>query len=287
MDILEGKFIIQTNGILVRSLPDKYWKRMDAILLSIDGRRAITDGYRGRGTYGKVLLAANYVRSAGFKGDLIARMAVSEKMDIFKEVTHLENLKKFDHIHWQLDVGWSDSWVDFDAWCNQCYKPGIEKLAEKWKAAIEDSQVLGYVPFLGILKRLRNGGPSPPCGSGSESIAIMPDGQIRACPISFDADWAKIGFLGKDTLNTLKKVQIGAECRICDLFNGCGGRCLYFNKEHFWGPEGFTKVCELTKFTINVVKSLIKPASEAVSLGRISFNDLDYPKYNNSTEIIP
>ena len=287
MDSVNAKFVIQTNGTLASMLPNKYWKRVDAVLLSVDGRSETTDYYRGRGVYEKVLCAAKYIKSAGFRGDLIARMAVSEKADIYEEVMHLANLGLFDHIHWQLDVGWSDSWRDFDGWCERSYKPGILRLAQKWKEELEDGKVLGLVPFLGILKRLRVGGASPPCSSGYESFAIMPDGQIRACPISFDAEWAKAGELGKDTMATVKRTRIGGECEACDYIKGCGGRCLYFNKERFWGQEGFSKVCDLTKFTIDTVASLAEPADCAVASGKINFDDLDYPKYNNSTEIIP
>jgi len=281
------KFVIQTNGTLVGNLPSDYWKRMDAALLSIDGRNETTDFYRGLGVYRKVLEAANEIRAAGFNGDLIARMAVSEKTDIYEDVMHLLELGIFDHIHWQLDVGWSDSWKDFDGWCEESYKPGIVKLVEAWKAELRNGRVLGLVPLLGILKRLRDGGLSPPCGSGCDSIAIMPDGQIRACPISFDTEWASVGILGKDTHASLEKRLIVGECNDCVYLKGCGGRCLYMNRERFWGKDGFEKVCALTKFTINKITTLQDEVIKALESGKITSDELDYPKYNNSTEIVP
>lgn len=287
MDGVKAKYVIQTNGTLVDSLSPRYWSRMDAVLISIDGSERTTDAYRGPGIYSRVLRAVKRLREADFKGDMIARMAVSEKTDIYEDVRHLVNLGVFDHVHWQLDVGWSDSWADFDGWAEMSYKPGISHLVEWFRDELAAGRVLGMVPILGILKRLREGGSTPPCGSGTESFAIMPDGVIRACPISFDAGWAEIGNLIHSTPKTLPKRGIVGECANCSHLRGCGGRCLYMNRERLWGEEGFRKICAITKFTIDKISALIEPVEEAVQAGMVTRDQVDYPKFNNSTEIVP
>lgn len=75
---------------------------------SIDGRREMTDYYRGEAVYKRVVDAAAWLKSIGVEADVIARMTVSERSDIYKDVLHLLSLNLFDHIHWQLDVVWSD-----------------------------------------------------------------------------------------------------------------------------------------------------------------------------------
>ncbi|MFP3160530.1 MAG: putative peptide-modifying radical SAM/SPASM domain-containing protein, partial [Vulcanisaeta sp.] len=45
------RFGVQTNGTLVNLLPRDYWRRMDVVLLSIDGREEVTDKNRGVGVY--------------------------------------------------------------------------------------------------------------------------------------------------------------------------------------------------------------------------------------------
>jgi len=287
MDRVEAKrFVIQTNGLLWKRLEVKYWKRMDAVLLSLDGREWLTDQYRGRGVYGQALQAGRELKAQGYKGDLIARMAVSESSDIFEEVAHLCSLGLFDHIHWQLDVGWSDSWADFSGWAERSYKPGILRLLDYWVSAMEGGKLLGIVPFLGILKRMREGGPTPPCGSGSEACAVLPNGRITACPIAYDAAWADLGGL-EGVKKPLPTIEIGGDCKGCGLLRICGGRCLYFNREGLWGPEGFRKVCDITKFTIGAITDAAGRVAEAMERSGLPLRLLDYPRFNNSTEIIP
>jgi len=286
-EVRARRFVIQTNGLLKEDLEQDYWNRMDAVLLSIDGARETTDFYRGSGVYSKVIKAAETLRRDGFEGDLIARMAASEKTDICNDVLHLINCGLFDHVHWQLDVGWSVSWTDFDGWSERSYKPGILRLLRFWTSELEKRRVIGIVPFLGILKRLRGGGAIPPCGSGSESFAIMPDGRIRACPIAFDAEWAKVGDIFDSRSSDLPTREIIGECNDCKYLRVCGGRCLYMNREGLWGKDGFQKVCNLTKFTINAIASSNNIINRIVAEGVVDFDELNYPKFNNSTEIIP
>ena len=79
---------IQTNGLLVHRLPEKYWKMMDVVLLSIDERRIITDSSRGHGIYDSVLRALYSLKKMGLNR-IIARMTVTEKTDIYTDVLHL------------------------------------------------------------------------------------------------------------------------------------------------------------------------------------------------------
>jgi len=291
IDNIDARFVIQTNGTLWDKLEWDYWKRMDAVLLSVDGTEETTDGYRGQGTYSKVIQAAKALRKNGYEGDLIARMAVSERTYIYRDVLHLANLDLFDHIHWQLDVGWNDAWVNFDKWCTDSYEPGIGRLVSTWIEELRRGKVLGLVPFLGVLKRLKEGGCNPPCGAGVNSIAIMPNGEIRACPIAYDAEWALLGRLGEADYSEIRRRMQGCgivgECLQCAYLKGCGGRCLYMNRERYWGETGFKKICAITKHTINAISALKDEIDAIVKNGRIDHNALDYPKFNNSTEIVP
>ena len=108
LDVLPAKhFVLNTNGFFLHDL-DNDIHRFDTILLSIDGDEDITDFYRGDGCYQRVMVALDFLKDNGFKGEIIARMTVSKKSDIYRDVTHL--LRFFPFVHWQLDVVWSPIW---------------------------------------------------------------------------------------------------------------------------------------------------------------------------------
>lgn len=288
-EIRDAKYVIQTNATLIENLEREYWLRFNAILLSIDGRRKVTDYYRGRGIYDKVIDAARKLRGIGYNGDLIARMTVSEKSKIYAEVKHLESLKLFNHIHWQLNVVWSERWKNFDEWCKNSYIPGFKKLVEEWLRNAEKGDVIGIAPILGILKVEITGKDmeSPPCGSGKTSISICSNGKVYACPIAVDSKWAEIGNIYDNDWRSVEKVSIGDPCIKCQYYRYCGGRCLYAYMERLWGEEGFRSICKITKKTIREVVKIARRVIELIEKGIVVEEEVVYPKFNNTVEIIP
>jgi len=56
MDSVKAEcFMIQTNGLLLDKLESSYVNRFHTILVSVDGDEAMTDYYRGKGTFEKVI----------------------------------------------------------------------------------------------------------------------------------------------------------------------------------------------------------------------------------------
>ncbi len=275
MDFLPAKrFVLQTNGFYIENI-GKYVHKLDSILLSIDGRREITDFYRGDGCYDRVMEALNFLKKEKYKGEIIARMAASIKTDIYEDVMHL--LRHFPYVHWQLDAVWSPLWglKEFKKWAEKSYLPGIKKLISFWIEEMKNGKIKGIVPFLGISSRLLHGGNGLPCGAGKEAISITTDGKILACPIAPEFKWNVLG-----DFNEYKEIEIGEPCRSCDVYDICGGRCLFAYKERLWGEEGFKEVCRITKFTINEIKKHMDILEKYKE-------ELKYPPYNNTTEIIP
>ena len=280
-------FIIQTNATLIKKLGERYWHHFDTILLSIDGIREVTDYYRGRGVYNIVLRAAKYLLQIA-DADLIARMTVTEKSDIYRDVLHLLSLQLFHHIHWQLDVIWSDRWRAFDKWVNENYIPQLKRLVEWWLSEMETGSVKGIVPFQGIVSMyLGCPQPKPPCGAGSEAYAILTDGSIVACPIAVEVKWARVGNIFKDKPSDLPKVESLEPCPSCEMYNVCGGRCLYANRERYWGEEGFKKICRISRLLFSYLYGSLPKIKNLLNKGIIKESDLIYPKYLNTTEIIP
>ncbi|MCS7143896.1 MAG: TIGR04084 family radical SAM/SPASM domain-containing protein [Archaeoglobaceae archaeon] len=267
------RFILQTNGILLDQIDESYLKKFSTILVSFDGREGVHELYRGN--YEKVLKNARRIK--GYCGELIARMTASLDTDIYEDVMHILSLDTFTHVHWQIDAVWSKFTLrEFEKWVEK-YNEGVRKLVKFWINEILAGRIHRIVPFMGVATALFESYPYPPCASGFESFAISTDGRVLACPICPDLDWNCLG----DIYSGIKKsLEVLDPCPRCNYFRFCGGRCLFFNRERFWGDEGFKLVCSTVK---NLVDSLLAYKDQLAKYKE----QIKYPKFLNTTEIIP
>lgn len=310
MDQIPAKyFSIQTNGTMLKEIPLNYLAKFHTILISIDGRKEVTDTNRSHGEsiYQIVVDNSRWIKENGFTGDLIARMAVTNNADIYKEVTHLLSIKDnqgkqlFDHIHWQLDVLWGTDdilwsptgsikemdWSIFDEWVSKNYNPGITKLVDLWVEKMEKGKVLGIAPFLTVMDDLlAERKTSMRCGSGVDCFAINPHGFISSCPIAYEEEF-KVGDLASEPEKLRNSMLVDEPCLSCDVYDLCGGRCLHANKTMYWGKEGFERVCGTVKHFINELKRVQSKVQEMINEGIIQEDDFAYPEFNNGCEIIP
>jgi len=294
MDNLEAKcYILQTNGILLHKVPSNYLNQFHTIVLSIDGQESITDLHRGKGTCQKVLENASLIRKNGFHGELIARMTVSEEMEIYNEVTWLLRLQepKFDSVHWQLDLMFNEFklWKDLEKWIIKWYNPAISRLIEEWVTHMKkESKVWKIYPFLGIMDRILFKETSKlHCGAGWIWQNICTDGTIAACPVGADFKAFQIGNIGNThPLDTFDALQVGEPCLSCDIFGICGGRCLYANIFKPWGVEGYKLVCSTVFYLVNELQKVQGEIKRLIAAGNLTPKDFEYLKYN-CCEIIP
>ena len=96
----KARFMLQTNGLLLDKIPIDYVKRFHSILVSIDGIEEVTDHYRSKGVYQQVMSNVKWLRESGYEGDIVARMAISQESDIYRDVRHLLDIRNpsFDHV---------------------------------------------------------------------------------------------------------------------------------------------------------------------------------------------
>lgn len=275
---------IQTNALLLKELTCDEIRKFDFILVSIDGIPEITNKYRGKFVYERVIESCKYIRKCGFRGELIARMTVTEDTDIYRDVTHLLKLGIFDKIHWQLNVIWCEKW-NFIEWAYKKYLPGIKQLIKFFIDNSLRGNVFKIVPFTGILTAyFKDGFNHIPCGAGKYAFTINTNGKILACPIAVRENWAIVGDVDK---GIEKILEIRNECRECKYFKYCGGRCLYTHYELNWGIEGFYEVCEITKEFIELVLSVAPIVEKLIDRKIIMFEDIFQDPLKDSTEVIP
>lgn len=288
-----ARFMLQTNALLLDQIPEDYIKRFHSILVSIDGTEETTDGYRSTGVYQKAIRNVRRLRETDYEGDVVARMAVSEQSDIYRDVRHLLELRDplFDHVHWQLNVVWDaeNNWQDFDRWVEENYNPGITRLVEEWVSKMEAGVVEGIVPFLPLMHTLITGTPSEMrCGSGLDTFAIHVDGKIGICPISPDWEFSIVGDIWDSSLVDLENcMRVDEPCPSCEDYGICGGRCLFANKQRLWGEDGFEKICDLSRHLFDTLRKHVPKVVELIDAGIVTLDAFDYPEYNNGCEIVP
>jgi uncharacterized protein len=288
-------FMIQTNGLLLDKLEPRYVNRFHTILVSIDGEKALTDYYRGKGTFRKVIGNLKLITQNGFGGELIARVTVMEQTDIYKQIRWLLDNEEFSFssVHWQLNAGfWGNDYQrrSFEQWTKTSYIPGVKKLAEFWVDQMEErGVVLKLYPFLGIADSLLNEEKNclMRCGGGWINYAIQTDGYIIPCPTMWGIRKNYLGNIGDANPLELKKIFVDQPpCTNCSILNVCGGRCLYANVTKRWSDEAYGKVCQTVAELVEAVKTQVPQIQQILKSGKITMKDFDFMKYNGC-EIIP
>jgi uncharacterized protein len=294
MDSVPAKhYIIQTNGLHLNRLEPEYVNRFSAIFVSLDGNKYLTDFYRGKGVYRRVIENIKLTKSIGFEGELIARMTVMEETDIYESVRWLLDNPdfSFSSVHWQLDAGfWKTDFQKrhFERWVDENYNPQIRKLVEFWVNAMEEKgKVLRFFPLLGVMDSLlRKEDSLLRCGSGWANYSIQTDGKIIPCPVMSGMKDYYLGNIKDSYPSKLKKVYVNHPCLRCEIYSECGGRCLYANITKRWSNEAYNIVCKTVKNLVETLKANLPRVERLIDDGKIRLSDFEHMNYN-SCEIIP
>ena len=292
--IAEARFVIQTNGLLLNRLDAAYLNRLESIFVSLDGDEALTDYYRGRGTYRRVRDNLKRVRDLGFQGEIVARMTVGEATEIDSQVLALihQSDLPISSVHWQLDaLFWQNDYPKrhFAEWATESYNPRLRKLIHTWVEHMEKTgEVWRLYPFVGVMHSVLNGEKSSlRCGAGWCVFNIQTDGNITPCPVMAGMKDYYLGHIGRTSPKELENaVFVSEPCTSCDYFATCGGRCLYANATKLWGEEGFNQTCRTVKNMIDTLGGVAPQIRSLIEEGRINPNQFEYTKYNGC-EIIP
>ncbi|MFH0808142.1 MAG: TIGR04084 family radical SAM/SPASM domain-containing protein [archaeon] len=288
IDNINVPYRMQTNGQLLHLLEPKYLNKITKILISIDGNETITDKYRGKETYKKIIDNINLIKQNGYKGEIVARMTVAQdNPEIFENVQDILSTKLFDSVHWQLDAGFYKEDFQEKRITNffQEYNNSISKLINWWMSEIQNGRIHKLYPFIAITESiLNNTSTKLRCGAGHSGYAITTSGNIQACPIMNSIEDFKAGDLDTNPTN-IKKFEIN-ECKNCSHLKLCGGRCLYWRKATLWPIKGDDIICNSIKHLIDKLKLKTPKIKKAISEGKISKDNFNYEKYFGP-EIIP
>lgn len=287
------RFLVQTNGLLLDRIPRDVVNRLDTILVSIDGSRETTDGYRGGGTYDRVMANVKKVVSGGYHGEIIARMTVTEGTEIVQAVQFLADNPDFSFpsIHWQLDadLACDHGGRPFASWVVRTYNPGILTLIGDWVGRMEtDGVVPRWYPFIDPMEDLLTGRESPlRCGAGHANLTIMTDGSIGPCPCMVGMRDFYLGHIrDADPSGLSMDPDTGTCCTGCPIRTFCGGRCLYAQVLRPWPGDMRRMVCGTVENLYGGLSGALPRVRGLIDEGVIRMQDFAHPRYNGC-EIIP
>ena len=288
MDGVDCRFMIQTNGMLLDKLPTKYLLKLDKMLVSIDGTKDRDNLNKGILHYDKIIANLKDIRARGYKGEIVARMVISES-DVYEQVMHLVSLINeglFDSVHWQIDAGFYKN--DFEEGTFrrfvQEYNDSINELLDFWVKEMGRGRVWKLYPFLGILGRLMGWDKETrlPCGAGHSNFSINTKGDLSACPI---INSVKNLYCGDIEKGVTQEREVSG-CGDCSHRDVCGGRCLYWKEAGLWPKVGDDLICSTVKYLINSLKKIVPRIEGLIDEGKVSREDFDFEKYFGP-EIIP
>ncbi|MBT7705865.1 TIGR04084 family radical SAM/SPASM domain-containing protein [archaeon] len=294
---LNIKFRMQTNGMLLDHLPMKYLNKIGKMLVSIDGGCKVTDKYRGRGVYSRVIKNIIEARSRGYSGEIVARMTIAQDdPDVNKRVKHLVKLidsHVFDSVHWQLDVGFYGNDFDKTKITNffTRYNASNMKLLKWWFKQIKKGKVYMIYPYVGIVKPIltaeneKDGGCGLRCGSGHSGYTITTSGKIVHCPIMNSMKDFQAGTLDSNP-KKMKNFSCVYDCGDCDVYDLCGGRCLYWRQTKLWPKEGDDMICDSIRKYIKEIQKNMVTIYKLILKKKIKVKDFLYEDYFGP-EIIP
>jgi len=273
MDNVRARFMLQTNGLLLRELGKEYVHKLHNVMFSIDGGREVTDRFRGKGIYDKVTGNVEWLREIGYKGEILARMTINPGMNLFQQVVHLSGI--FDSVHWQLNAGFFEDYNEEEhREFFREYNNHVNMLAYWWASQLRQGKLIKIYPFFGILKDKK----SPlRCGAGYAQYAILTNGSISPCPVMGGLKELYVGDIFSSHPLELPEVNVTSPCTECDIYSQCGGRCLYENRTKLWPGRGRELICSSVRNLMSVLQEVL-PETDP--------DELDYDKFN-SCEIIP
>lgn len=246
------RFNMQTNGTLLHRVPDEVLARLSNIMISVDGGEKITDSYRGKGIYRRVLGNAAAVR-AKTSGMLTARVTWWSGDTTFEELDDLT--RSFDYVYFQFAQEEGAHTPESVA----KKKAVLAKLVAKFFAS---DALYPIVPVMGAVRnkvvpwRINElSAGLTQCRVSTNLLNVMPDGKIYPCP---DMLYSRELLQGDIVGNWVKKSPLQPHpdmpCRQCAAYHYCRGNCMkslhlaYVKNDTNWRTLVTEPTCELIRF---------------------------------------
>ena len=243
------RFTITTNGILLDDEKQKYInENMHNVVLSLDGRKEINDYMRpragGQGSYDIIVPKFQKLAESRNQTDYYLRGTFTHNnLDFSKDVFHIADDLGFKQVSVEPVVAEStESYAitedDLDTIFEE-YEKLAEQLYIRHKTGEKDFNFFHFMVDLTggpcIAKRLSG------CGSGTEYLAVTPEGDLYPCHQFVGQEEYKIGSVYNGIENTAIREEFAncnvytkPDCKKCWAKFYCSGGCMA-NACHYAG----------------------------------------------------
>ncbi|MBR4224419.1 MAG: thioether cross-link-forming SCIFF peptide maturase [Oscillospiraceae bacterium] len=255
------RFTVTTNGVLLDDEKmDFINKEMSNVVMSIDGRKEVTDRMRhrldGKSTYDKIVpLFKELAERRGYKDYYVRGTFTKYNLDFSDDVFHLHEIG-FDQISVEPVVGDREAPYAITEKDLPKVFAEYERLTERILENDKQGKHFNFFHFMidldqgpCAIKRLRG------CGCGNDYVAITPDGDIYPCHQFVGKDEYHMGnILTGEFDNDIKKTFAGThiynkpDCKQCWARFYCSGGCNANNYEYMGDISKSHKIsCEIEK----------------------------------------
>lgn len=247
----DSRFNLQTNGTLLHRVPDAIVRRLSNVMVSLDGGQHITDGFRGRGVYQRVLDNVRALRQRT-SATLCARMTWWSADTEAADIDALAQL--FDYVYFQFAQ-------DQGAHPPPSVARKKQVLTQLVDRFFESDTLYPIVPIMGtlrnkvapqLLQELCAG--MTQCRVSSNLLNVMPDGRIFPCPdMLYDPDLQQGDVVGNWLRPSPLQPHPAMPCSGCSAWSFCRGNCMknlhlaYVRGNDDWRHQVTEPVCELIR----------------------------------------
>ncbi|HML01896.1 MAG TPA: radical SAM protein [Candidatus Bathyarchaeia archaeon] len=285
------KYLLHTNGSLLKEADPLILKHMDYIFISIDGYRDVQDIYRGSvGSFDAIMQNVHEIKSQ-VKGQIMARITlpISPDVSLFKAVMGV--IDTFDYVYCQVENDAFSRPVKLLQQFKSNFSDDLKKLVEYWIVQMRKGIVKNIVPFQTIVSSLlfnRVSEDRPRCGVGLTTVYVDTDGVCYVCDKLLGNQEFGAGSLrnGIRFRNNVKCTDLRTQCRVCDIRFVCGGRCL---PQLLYYPDNkFQFYCDIQKAVVRKISGTLPKIEEMLKEGIVRQEDLDIEAHpiEKCTELI-
>jgi radical SAM protein with 4Fe4S-binding SPASM domain len=246
------RFQLQTNGVNLTRVPLKVTEKFSNVLVSLDGDREITNKYRGKGVYERIIAQIPEFRQR-LKGFLTARVTWADENMSLNDFTQIR--RYFDWIYFQF--------VQMDGvYSKSAIKQKKEVLKQLVEYFFKNDKFFPIIPVMGIirnklfpLKAIELYDGKTQCRASTHILNILPDGRVFPCPdMSYLPEMQQGNVVDNWLVPSPLQMTSNMPCYNCDAFSFCRGNCMknlylaYEKKDSNYKINIVEPVCELVKF---------------------------------------